>query len=115
MDAGLEKRLAPGDLDPLDAVTVRLAHDVVDRSARPLVERLRRIAPGTAQVARGEPDEHARPAGMGRLALNRAVDLVHHESVTGSARRRAGSGLQDRKTGRSGHGGIVTDRLGALC
>ena len=72
----LQQRLAAGDLDERAAVRLDLGHHLVHAHLAAFVERVRRVAPAAAQVAGGQADEHARPAGVGRLALNRVEDLV---------------------------------------
>ena len=47
----------------------------------PLVKGIGGIAPGAAQIARRQPDEHAGTAGVGRFPLNRIEDLVDRQHV----------------------------------
>ena len=51
-------------------------HHLGHRHPRPAAEGELRVAPPAAQVAGGEPDEHARLPGVARLALHRVEDFV---------------------------------------
>ena len=79
IDIVLEQRLAAGDLDELAAVLLDLMHDLVERPLATLVKRVGSVAPRTAEVACGQPDEDARPPGARRLALDRVEDLVDRQ------------------------------------
>src|SRR5438105_4103458 len=72
----LQQRLAARDFDEPTLVLLHSGHDVVDRHLAPLVKRVRRIAPGAAQIARRQPHEHARFPRARRFALDRVEDLV---------------------------------------
>ena len=77
IDVLLQQRLAAGDLDQRAAVRRRRAPTTSStRHLAALVEGVRRVAPRAAEVAGGQADEHARPPGVRRLALNRVEDLV---------------------------------------
>ena len=75
----LQQRLAAGDLDERTVVPLDLGEHCRQRTLVAFVERVRRVAPRAAQVARGEPDEDARPARVGRLALDRVENLVNRQ------------------------------------
>ena len=59
------------------AARLDVGNDVVHAHLAAFVEGVGRVAPAAAQVAGGQAHEHARPAGMGRLALDRMEDLVN--------------------------------------
>ena len=40
------------------------------------------VTPGTAEIAAGEADEHTRPTGEGRFALDAVEDFVDNERVS---------------------------------
>ena len=75
----LQQRLAAGDLDEGTVRAVDLRKHLVQRLLAPLVEGVRRVTPRAAQVAGGQPDKDARPAGVGRLPLNRVEDFVDRQ------------------------------------
>ena len=74
---GLQQRLAAGHFDGLAAARLDVGHDLVHAHLAALVEGVGRVAPAAAQVAGGQAHEDARPAGIGRLALDRMEDLVN--------------------------------------
>ena len=74
---GLQQWLAAGHLDGLAAARLDVRDDVVNAHLAALVEGVRRVAPAAAQVAGGQANEDARPARIGRLALDRMEDLVN--------------------------------------
>ena len=76
VDLLLQQRLAAGDLDDVTAIVAHAPDHLVHAHLLPLVERVGGVAPGTAEVAGGQADEHARPPGVGRLPLDRVKDLV---------------------------------------
>ena len=88
------------------------AHDLVERHASVPREGVRRVAPRAAQVARRQPDEHARPPGAGRLALNRVEDLVDRQhldliySTSDAWRLRIGTSGWNYPTGKGTWNGI---------
>jgi hypothetical protein len=67
----LQQWLATGHLNQRAAVSIDLADDIVQGTLAALVEGVWRIAPATAQIARGESHEHTRPSGVCGLALHR--------------------------------------------
>jgi hypothetical protein len=86
----LEQRLTAGEFDerePGIANLKRLSKPAHFRQRTgqqlfaPLGERIRRIAVGTAEVARGEPDKHARQPGKGAFPLQAQVDFVDDQRV----------------------------------
>ena len=76
VDVRLEQGLAPGNLDQIASERQDLANHVVNGTGAPPGECVRRIAPRTAQVTAGEPDEYARPPCEGRFTLDRMEDLA---------------------------------------
>src|SRR5437016_916761 len=68
--------MAAGHLDERACELVYLLENLLDRALGPFVERIRCVAPRAAKIARGEPDEHARPAGIAGLALDGVEDFV---------------------------------------
>ena len=78
----LQQRLAAGNLDERAAMPIDLGHHLVHRHLAPFVERVRRVAPGTAEVARRQPHEHAGLAGARRFALDGVEDLVDGEQFS---------------------------------
>ena len=72
----LQQRLAAGDLDQRAAGVVHRGDDLVHRHLAPYVERVRRVAPRAAQIARGQAHEHAGASCQGRFTLNRMENLV---------------------------------------
>src|SRR5437762_924990 len=82
VDVVLQKRLTTRDFDEIAVISLDRLEHVVDRHPAPLMKGIRGIAPGTAQVARGQPDEDARLTRSSRLALNRKEDLVDNHSIT---------------------------------
>ncbi len=79
IDVGLQQRLAAGHLDDRAAARLDIGHHLVHAHLAALVEGVRRVAPAAAQVAGRQAHEDARPAGVGRLALDRVEDLVDRE------------------------------------
>jgi hypothetical protein len=75
----LKEWFAACDLDQRTAIALYGRHHLVQRHPPPFVEGVRRIAPGTAQVARGQTYEDARLSGPRRLTLNRVEDLVDRQ------------------------------------
>src|SRR5262249_27583631 len=75
----LEQRLAAGHLDERAVVSIHSGKHGIDGLLRSLVERVRRVAPRTSQVAGGEAHEDARTPRIARLALHRVEDLVNRE------------------------------------
>ena len=80
----LQQRFTAGNLDERTVVPVDLGHDLVHRHLATLVERVLRVAPRTAEIARRQPHEHARTPGARRLALNRVEDLVDRQQFANS-------------------------------
>ena len=99
IDVLLQQRLATGDLDHLAVERLHAGHDVVDRHLVSFGEGVRRIAPGTAEVAGRQAYEHAPPARMSRLPLDRMEDLVNREHSPDSRGFRRFGGLQRQHQG----------------
>ena len=78
----LQQRLAAGHLDKRAAICVDLLQHRVDRHLLTFGERVRRIAPRTAQIAAGQPHKDARFSGVCRLALNRIENLVDRQHAS---------------------------------
>ena len=79
VDVFLEQRLAAGNLHQRRSVRLDGADDLVHGHLVPLVERVRRVAPAAAEVAGGQPDEHAELPRARRLALDRMKNLVDRQ------------------------------------
>ena len=83
IDILLQQRLSAGDLD--DGAFERLDpfDHLVERHLVSLGECVRRVAPGAAEVARRQADEHAGPPRVRRFSLDRVEDLVdgQHSSI----------------------------------
>jgi hypothetical protein len=75
----LQEWLTSRDLNQWTIVPVNNRDNVIDSHLVAFEEGIGRVAPGTAQVAGRQADEHAWPAGARRLALNRIEDFVHRE------------------------------------
>src|SRR5260370_34161820 len=73
----LQHRLSAGDLDqaPIWAQPLDFGERFFRRHLSPAIERVFAVAPGTAQVAAREPDEHAWQARVRGLTLQRLVNL----------------------------------------
>ena len=83
IDVGLQQGFAAGDLDEPAVVALDLGHHLVDAALAALVKRVGGVAPDAAQVAGGQAHEHARPARVIGLALDRVEDLVdgQHDGI----------------------------------
>ena len=79
VDVPLQERFAAGDLHELAPVRPDLDTTSSTDTLLPFVKRVRCVAPGAAQVARGQADEHARPPGVRRLSLDGMKDLVDRQ------------------------------------
>ncbi len=79
----LQQWLASGDLDEGAPKLIDLVKNRLDGPFLPFVKRVWGIAPGTAEVASGQPDEDTRPSGIGGLTLDGVEDLVDREHVRG--------------------------------
>jgi len=76
VDIFLQERFTPRDLDERAAVLLDRIHDVGHRPLLAFVERIRRVAPRTAQIARGQAHEHTALSRVAGLPLDRVEDLV---------------------------------------
>ena len=81
VDVALQQRLAAGDLHQRAAVRGDGLEDIVHAHLAPFRKRVGRIAPGAPEVARGQTDENAGAAGMGRFPLDRVEDLVDRQHL----------------------------------
>src|SRR5688572_10674566 len=79
IDVLQQQWLSTGHLNQGAAVSIDLSDDIVQGTLAALVESVWRIAPATAQIARGESHEHTRTSGVCGLALHRVEDLVDGE------------------------------------
>ena len=61
----LSERLAAGHLDEIASIAVHALHDRIKGHPLAACESVFGVAPSAAEIASREPDEHARPAGMG--------------------------------------------------
>ena len=89
---------------------VMLMGPIVDGHPATFGERIRRVAPRASQVAGGEADEHARPTGVRRLALNR-VEQLHHRQRADATRRRLDRSSRGCDVS---HGATTTQFAGAV-
>jgi hypothetical protein len=79
VNVALKERLAARNFNQVAAVLLHLRHDRSDAHLRPFSEGIRRVAPGTPEVARREADEHAGPPRVGRLPLDGMEDFINRE------------------------------------
>ena len=76
IDVRLQQGLPTGDFHQRRAKPFDFCHDLVDRHLPPLVKRVRRVTPRTAQITRSQADEDAWLTGKGGLTLDRVENLV---------------------------------------
>ena len=79
VDIFLQKRFPTRDLDQRRAERLDGGNDLIHGHLPSLVEGVGRVAPAAAQVAGGQPHEHAQLAGARRLALDRMENLVNRQ------------------------------------
>mgnify|MGYP003345345393 CR=1 FL=1 len=79
VDILLQERLSPGHFDKAAPDRLNLGDHVVDRALLPVVKRVRRVAPDTAEVAASESYEYARLSRTGRFTLDGVEDLVDRQ------------------------------------
>ena len=116
IDVRLQQRLAARDLDIWQPMASTCCHHVIHADLAPFVKRVRRVAPRAPEVAGGQPDEHARPAGVSRLALDRVEDLVdgQHGCRPRAARISDCTAAGSRRLSGSGSGMAVGSRRSAF-
>lgn len=79
IDVFLQERLPASHLDERAVEAFNFGTDLVQAALLSLVKGVRRVTPGTAEIAGREPDEDARPACVARLTLHRVENLVNSQ------------------------------------
>lgn len=82
VDAGLKQWLAAGDLDERAIVRADLLDDRFDGAFLAFMKCVLGVAIVTSEMAAGEPDKDARPAGPGGFALNGVENLVDSQFLS---------------------------------